>query len=364
MITRIAAIALALTAPAARADEIDDLVKAAMTAQKVPGLTLAVVKDGKVRKVQGYGLANVEHEVPAKRETVYQSGSVGKQITAALILLLAEDGKLGLDDPVSKHLPGAPQAWKGVTVRHLLTHTSGIGDYEQAPGFDLQKDFTDDQLLKLAFAVKPAAAPGARWAYSNTGYAVLGVLASKVGGKFYGDQLRDRVFTPLGMKTARIIDDAAIVPNRAAGYEFGVGGLRNQSWVSPTFNRTADGSLYVTIDDMIAWDAGLTAGKLLSKDSYAAMWTKVKTADGKEHDYGFGWQLGARNGHKRVHHGGAWQGFTTYIDRYPDDGLTVIVLCNLAPPFLSGVTPGGDPEKVASGVAALVVPELAATKKK
>lgn len=350
---------LALVAAPVRADEIDDYVTGMMAKQKVPGLTLAVVKDGKVERAKGYGLANVEHGVAAKRETVYQSGSVGKQFTSAIVLLLAEDGKLDLDDPVSKHLAGTPESWKTMTVRHLLTHTSGIGNAETSPDYNLQRDVPDDGLLKMAYAAKMAAKPGEKWAYSNTGYMVLGILASKAGGKFYGDLLGDRVFTPLGMKAARIIDERAIVPNRAAGYEFEKGEWRNQKWVSPTFNRTADGSLYVTVDDMIAWDAALTAGKLFKKESYAAMWTKVKTSDGKEHDYGMGWQLGTRNGHKRIHHGGAWQGFTSYIDRYPDDKLTVIVLCNAAPGF--GV--GGNPGVIAAGVAARVVPELADKKK-
>ena len=355
----VAVAALLAAAGPVRADEIDDFVTATMAKQKIPGLTLAVVKGGAVERATGYGLANVEHRVPAKRETVYQSGSVGKQFTAALVLLLAEDGKLGLDDPVSKHLKGAPESWTGVTVRHLLTHTSGIGNAESSPEFNLQRDVSDDQLLKMAFAAKPAAKPGEKWAYSNTGYVVLGVLASRVGEKFYGDQLRERVFTPLGMKTARIIDERSIIPNRAAGYEFEKGEWKNQKWVSPTFNRTADGSLYVTVDDLIAWDAALSAGKLFKPETYAAMWARVKTTDGKEHDYGFGWQLGTRNGHKRIHHGGAWQGFTAYIDRYPDDKLTVIVLCNAGPGF--GV--GGAPGVIAAGVAARVVPGLADKKK-
>jgi CubicO group peptidase (beta-lactamase class C family) len=343
-------LSLLLAAPAAAlADPTDDFVRAEMKKQLIPGLTLAVVKDGKVVKVEGYGLANVEHQVPAKRETVYQSGSVGKQFTSFAAMLLVEDGKMTLDDPVSKHLPDAPEAWKGVTVRHLLTHTSGIGEYTGV--VDLKKDYTEDELLKKAYSVAPGAKPGERWRYSNTGYAVLGILVSKVAGKFYGDFLKERVFTPLGMKTARIISDADIVPNRAAGYRTVNGELKNHDWVSPTMNSTADGSLYVTVDDLIKWDAALAAGKLLKKESYEAMWTPVKTADGKEHPYGFGWMLGSVNGHKRIHHGGAWQGFTSYIDRYPDDKLTVIVLTNMA-------APRANPGRIATAVVALYLPEL------
>jgi CubicO group peptidase (beta-lactamase class C family) len=335
------------------ADPIDDLVRAEMQKQQVPGLTIAVIKDGKVVKAEGYGLANVEHQVPAKRDTVYQTGSVGKQFAAMAVMLLVEDGKLKLDELINTHLPGVPEAWKDVTVRHLLTHTSGIKDITGS--LDLRQDYSEDDLLKKLSSAPLDFPAGTKWKYSNTAYEVLGILISKVAGKFYGDFMKERIFAPLDMKTARIINEADIIPNRAAGYHMVKGRLKNQDWVSPTFNSTADGSLYVTIDDMIKWDAALTAGKLLKKESYDEMWTPVKTKDGKEHGYGFGWSLGERNGHKRIHHGGAWQGFTTYIDRYPDDKLTVIVLTNLAPPQ-------SKPEVIAEGLAALQVPEL--TKKK
>jgi CubicO group peptidase (beta-lactamase class C family) len=335
------------------ADTLDDFIRAEMKKQGVPGLTVAVIKDGKVVKAQGYGLANIEHQVPAKRETIYQSGSVGKQFTAMAAMLLVEDGKLKLDDLISKHLPDVPRAWQEVTVRHLLTHTSGIKDITGS--LDLRKDYTEDGLLKVLSSAPLDFSPGTNWRYSNTAYEVLGILISKVAGKFYGDFLKERVFVPLDMKTARIISEADIIPNRAAGHHFVRGQLKNQEWVSPTFNTTADGSLYVSIEDMIKWDAALTAGKLLKKESYDTMWTPVKTRDGKQHGYGLGWSLGERNGHKRIHHGGAWQGFTSYIDRYPNDKLTVIVLANLAPPR-------SKPEVIAEGLAALQVPELARKK--
>lgn len=336
------------------ADPIDDVIQAELKRQRVPGMSVAVVKDGNVIKAEGYGLANVEHQVPAKRETIYQSGSVGKQFAAMAALLLLEDGKLKLDDPISQYLSNTPESWKNITVRHLLTHTSGMGDYTSA--VDLTKDYTEDELLKKAYAVPLSFEPGTKWAYSNTGYAVLGFLESKVAGKFYGDYLKERVFTPLEMKTARIINEADIIPNRAAGYQFAGSKLRNQSWVAPKLNTTADGSLYLNIDDMIKWDAGLRDRKLISQSNYVRMWTPVKTADGKSHPYGFGWSLGEVNGHKRIHHGGAWQGFTSYIDRYADDKLTVIVLMNCAP--ARPLSFGGNPGKVAEGIAALLVPEL------
>jgi CubicO group peptidase (beta-lactamase class C family) len=334
---------------AVRADAIDDLVRDEMKRQKIPGLSLAVVHRGKVVKAAGYGVANLEHDVPAKRETVFQSGSVGKMFTSALIMQLVEDGKLKLDEPVGTYLPDAPESWRGVTVRHLLTHTGGIKEYTAA--VNLQQDYTEDQLLRKAFEFKPRFKPGEKWEYSNTGYAVLGILASKVGGKFYGDQLKERVFDPLGMRTARIISEADVVPNRAAGYRLAKGVWKNQGWVAPTLNTTGDGALYLTVDDFIKWDAALGTDKLLKKASWEQIWTPAKLNDGKEAGYGFGWSLGERNGHQRTHHGGAWQGFTSYFDRYPDDQLTVVVLTNLAAPL-------ANPGRIAVGVAELQVPDL------
>lgn len=346
-------VALLLAAGGVRADAIDDLVQAEIKRQKIPGAAVAVVHQGKVVKAAGYGFANLEHQVPVKRETVFQSGSVGKMFTAAAVMLLVEDGKLTLDDPVGRHLPGAPAAWTGVTVRHLLTHTGGIREYTSV--LDLRKDHTEDQLLAKAFAFKTAFDPGAKWQYSNTGYAVLGVLVSKVSGRFYGDLLAERVFRPLDMKTARIISEADVIPNRAAGYRLAKGEWKNQEWVAPKVNTTGDGSLYLTLDDYIRWDAALGTDGVLKKASWEQIWTPAKLADGKDTGYGFGWQLGSVNGHRRTHHGGAWQGFTTYFDRYPDDRLTVVVLTNLA-------APASNPGKIASAVAAVPVPELAAKK--
>jgi CubicO group peptidase (beta-lactamase class C family) len=349
----LAALVTLIAAVAVRADAIDDLVQAEIKRQKIPGAAVAVIHHGKVTKAAGYGLANLEHAVPVKRETVFQSGSVGKMFTAAAVMLLVEDGKLTLDDPVGKHLPDAPESWQGVTVRHLLTHTAGINDFYLL--MNLQQNYTEDQLLKKAFAATPKPKPGEKWAYSNTGYVTLGVLVSKLSGKFYGDLLKERVFDPLGMKTARVISEADVIPNRAAGYRLAKGEWKNQEWVSPTLNTTADGALYLTLDDYIKWDAALGTDGVLKKASWEQMWTPAKLADGKETGYGFGWMLGSVNGHKRTHHGGAWQGFTTYFDRYPDDRLTVVVLTNLA-------APASNPGKIAAAVAAAVVPELAAKK--
>jgi CubicO group peptidase (beta-lactamase class C family) len=328
--------------------KVDEYIRAEMQAQQIPGLALAVIKDGKTVIARGYGLANVEHQVPVKPETIFQSGSTGKQFTATAVMMLVEEGKLSLDDKITKYFPDGPEAWQKITVRHMLTHTSGMTDYPQ--DFDLRRDYAEDDLYQRIKPIPLAFQPGEKWSYSNLAYVMLGILIHKVSGKFYGDFLQERIFKPLEMTTARIISESDIVPNRAAGYRVANGQLKNQDWVSPSLNTTADGALYLTIYDMAKWDAALYTEKLLKKSSLEQMWTPVKLNDGKTHPYGFGWALGQVRGHRVIEHGGAWQGFKAQISRYVDDKLTVIVLANQIRTNQS---------KLAHGVAALFNPDLA-----
>jgi CubicO group peptidase (beta-lactamase class C family) len=311
-------------------DAIDKYVQAEMARQKIPGLALLVSRSGRVVRAQGYGLANVELQVPVKPETIFQSGSMGKQFTASAVMMLVEEGKIGLEDPLTKFFPDAPAAWTQVTIRELLSHSAGFTDYPK--NFDMRKDYTEAQVLKIVEAIPLAYTPGTRWSYSNLGYLTLGIVIHKVTGEFYGDFLQERIFRPLGMNTTRIISEADIVPNRSAGYRLVKGELKNQEWVAPTVNTTADGSLYFSIEDLAKWDAALYTDKLLKRSSLEQMWTVAKLKNGQPNsgDYGFGWFIEARNGHRIVEHEGAWQGFETDIVRELDDKLTVVVLDNLA----------------------------------
>jgi len=321
---------------------VADYVKAEMERQHIPGLALLVTRDGKVVRSEGFGLANVELQVPVKPETIFQSGSVGKQFTATAVMMLVEAGKIGLNDPLTKYFPEAPPSWKNVTVRELLSHTGGFGDYPK--DFNFRKDWTEPQLLKLVESIPLAYPPGTKWEYSNLGYLTLGILIHRVSGEFYGDFLRQRIFQPLGMQATRIISEADIVPNRAAGYRLVKGELKNQEWVAPAMNTTADGSLYFSIVDLSKWDAALYEGKLLKRSSFDLMWTPVKLKNGQPNKagYGFGWFIEERNGHHCIHHDGSWQGFETAIDRYVDDHLSVVALTNLA-----GAKPGDITKHVA-----------------
>jgi len=314
---------------AAQADVVDNYVRAEMTKQRIPGLALLVSRRGQVIRAQGYGLANVELQVPVKPETIFQSGSVGKQFTATAVMMLVEEGKIGLGDPLTKYFPDAPPSWKKVTIRELLSHTAGFTDYPK--NFDMRRDYTEAEQLKIVESIPLAFAPGSSWSYSNLGFLTIGILIHKVTGEFYGDFLQEHIFKPLDMQTIRIISEADIVPNRSAGYRLVKGELKNQEWVSPTVNTTADGSLYFSIMDLAKWDAALYTEKLLKRSSLDEMWTVAKLNNGQPNSghYGFGWFVVTKNGHRVVEHEGAWQGFETQISRYVDDKLTVVVLTNL-----------------------------------
>jgi len=306
--------------------KIDAYVQAEMRRQKIPGVSLAVIRDGRIAMLKSYGLANVEHRVPVKPETVFQSGSIGKQFTAAAVMLLVQDGKISLADKITKFFPDVPASWGQITVRNLLNHTSGMGDFP--PEIDLRRDYTEDEYFTSLNKVPLAFEPGTNWDYSNAGYVTLGILIRKVTGKFYGEFLQERIFRPVGMTTARVISEADIVPNRAAGYRLVSGELKNQEWVSPSTNTTADGSLYLTVLDLAKWDAALYTDKPLKQSTLAEIWAPATLNNGKQKAYGFGWHSN-RIHHRRVlYHGGAWQGFKSSITRFVDDRLTIIFFAN------------------------------------
>jgi len=322
-------LAVAHVAPVAPpADEVTRTVRAEMAKQQIPGLALLVSRKGVPIREQGFGLASLELNVPVTPKTIFQSGSVGKQFTATAVMLLVEERKIGLNDPLSKYFPDGPGWWKDVTIRELLSHTAGFTDYPK--DFDLRKDYSEEELLKVVEAIPAAYPPGTSWAYSNLGYVTLGILIHKVSGQYFGDFLQERVFKPLNMSRTRIVSEADIIPNRAAGYVLENGRLENQKWVSPSANSTADGSLYFTILDLAKWDAALYTENVLKESSKRQMWTVATLRDGKPNpgSYGFAWVVDSRNGHRLVGHGGRWQGFTTHIARYLDDRLTIVTLTN------------------------------------
>jgi len=339
------------------AAKVDQYIAQQMKEQRIPGLSLAVVQDGKIIKAKGYGYADLEFNAPVTPETIFESGSIGKQFTATAVMMLVEEGKIGLEDKITKYFPDAPASWNDITIRNLLSHESGIKNYTGEGDIDFRKDYTEDELLRLAEKPPLDFAPGTDWNYSNTGFITLGFLIHKVTGEFYGDFLRERIFAPLGMKT-RIISEPDIIPNRASGYKLVKGQWNNQDWVSPTLNTTADGSLYFTTLDLAKWDAALYTTKLLKQSSLDEMWTVQPYTAGpnkgkpNKGNYGFGWEITSVNGHRLISHDGAWQGFTTAICRYVNDKLTTIVLTNLD-------SAHSNPDIIARTVAGFYVPAVA-----
>ncbi len=338
---------------------IDTFVASEMARQKIPGIEVGIYSRGRVLLAKGYGLANVELNVPVKPETLFQSGSVGKQFVSAAIMMLVEEGKISLDDSITKYFPDAPAGWKPILIKNLLSHTSGLSEYESGERvgpkgpFYLRLDFTEDELVTNIEALPIEWAPGDKWDYRNTNYVLLGIIIHKVTGKPYAEFLSERIFKPLGMTSTRLISESDIIPNRSSGYEIHDGQLKNQDWVSPTFDSTADGALYFNVLDLAKWDAALYTTQLLKQSSLDRIWTVYPLTDGKPNPagYGFAWFIGDQNHHKRIEHGGAWQGFTCVISRYPDDNLSVVVLTNLDAGH-------ADPEIIAHVVSGMVVPPL------
>ncbi len=327
-----ALILLAAGTAAAPADQLDTLVTEGMHREQVPGAALLVMQSGKVLRASGYGLANIEHGIPVGRETLFQTGSLGKQFTAAAVLMLVARGSLALADPISRYLPPGPPDWAPITVRQLLDHTSGIHDSEEDGGevFDLRREYSDEEIIKVAQSYPLNFAPGSRWKYNNMGYVLAGIIVTRRTGAFYGEFLRREIFGPLGMRTARIISDTDIVPHRAAGYVRTPSGLRNQDFVSATLNATADGSLYLSLDDWSAWIAAMDRGALLSKASWNALWERTRLRNGQLTEHGFCFDHLTLDGHEVLEFDGSWQGFRSAIERDPASGLTVVLLENLA----------------------------------
>lgn len=317
--------------------EADAAVRQAMKEQHIPGIGLAVVRNGGIVKAKGYGLANVELNTRVSPDTVFNAGSISKQFTATAILLLAEEGKLGLDDSIAKYFPEAPPALKAVTIRHLLTHTSGIPDVSDGTDethgvkgvVDFHREYTEDELARAYLAQPLDSQPGTKWKYCNACYDLLGFLIHRVTGEPYGDFLRERIFAPLGM-TTRVFSYADIIPNRASGYSLVDGALKNAPrWWSQSILSGAAGGLWMNVLDLAKWDAALYSERIVKRSSLEAMWTPVPLDDGSAYPGGMGWFIASAKGHRLVFHTDGGPGDSGVISRYLDDRLTIIVMTNL-----------------------------------
>lgn len=338
----LAALLLSLVKPAT-ADSVDDYVRKRMAREHIPGLSLVVARKGKIIKAKGYGLASLELRVPASPTTVYDLASTTKPFVATAILLLVQEGKLFLDDHIDKFIANTPVAWKPITIRQLLSHTSGIPDYLA----DIQKDFPNDtpaeQILKVAMDVPLKFVPGTQWAYSNTGFVLLGTIVQKVSGKTYDTLLFERVFCPLGMNATHRATPDGVVPHRASGYLWYGDEFHNGDFLKFLMTNYGDRGLLSSALDLAKWDAALATDRVLSPALRDLMWTSVIRFDGGysyQFGYGLGWFIKDINGHRQISHPGGAPGTATILSRYPDDDLTVIVLTNGGKAFIQALDLG------------------------
>jgi CubicO group peptidase (beta-lactamase class C family) len=316
-------------------------------AQGSPGMLVEVAKDGEVLFTGTYGLANVEHQAPVTRKTVFKLASITKQFTAAAILLLAEDGKLRIDDKLSRYVPELAQAEK-VTLYQLLVQTSGLPDYAEDPAGSKTKSVakTPEEMLAWIGRLTPAflSEPGIKWSYSNSNYALLGLVAERVSGRSLAAIFKERLFAPAGLASTAFDDPADVVLHRAAGYRSSTSaptGFLNADWISPTIPGPG-GGLRSTGDDLVRWSHALFGGRILKPDSLRTMVAAGLLNDGRttklgmpeawqkglNSDYGMGVFIKATPGGVRIGHSGDIDGFSTWVAYYPAHRVTIVHMIN------------------------------------
>jgi CubicO group peptidase (beta-lactamase class C family) len=347
-----AALALALPfAPVLAQDDVASRIDATLAAAykpDQPGATVIVVKDGKTLLRQGYGLADTAHKVALRPDTPLRLGSITKQFTSTAILMLVDEGKIKLDDPVTAYLPDYPMHGRTITVEHLLTHTSGIPSYTGKPGYmkAMAQDVTVAGMID-SFKNDPLDFdPGERYKYNNSGYFLLGAIVEKVSGMRYDEFIAQRIFVPLGMTRTAYEGHERGKYLRALGYS-GKDGVFTPSEPLSMTQPYAAGSIVSTVDDLAKWDAAVSSGRLLKAASWQRAFTPYTLAGGKRTGYGYGWQVASLRGVPMVGHGGGINGFNTFALRLPSEKLYVAVLSNAD----SGTTPASDAAFRAAAIA-------------
>ncbi len=314
--------------PDALAD-LDRQIEAEMADMNIPGVVVGVASRGSLVFWKGYGLANVELQVQATDSTVFEIGSISKAFVSAATMLLVEEGRVGLDDPIHQYLPDLPSEWLGVTIRQLLTHTSGIPDYEEIQTYEAYRfRFTPEEIIRVAHTRPMDFEPGTGWYYSNTGYFLLSLIVERVEGRPLGQVLQARIFGPLGMTQTGMADPERIIPHRAAGYYVnGTGDLVNRD-PTQTSSTLGAGGIVSSVHDMAKWDEALYGTGLLSAASKEAMWTPVILPNGEGTGYAFGWGIGEHMGHQSISHSGMVAGFVANFFRVPDEEAAIIIFAN------------------------------------
>lgn len=308
----------------------------------VPGAAVMVIRDGDVVLERTYGMANLEDGIAIAPTSNFRLASITKQFTASSIMLLVEQGKLSLDDTLTDSFDEFPAYGREITLRHLLQHNSGLIDYEGMIPDDYAGQVSDRDALRMMYDVSETYfPPGSEYRYSNTGYAMLAMLIEDISGMPFARFLQEHIFEPLGMdNTVAYQRGVSTVANRVYGYtvENGKVSFSDQSTTSAVLG---DGGIYTSLRDYYKWDQALYTERILSQESLRQMWT------GNFGDYGLGWRVDRKNGHRRLHHDGSTSGFRNYVIRYPDHRMTVLVLTNRR---------GPDVKPLAEAVAELYLP--------
>jgi D-alanyl-D-alanine carboxypeptidase len=307
---------------------IDSAIRAAMAERQIPGMQVAVVKYGIVLKKGSYGMANLEDRVPVTDSTLFPIASMSKAFTCAAVLLLMEEGKLGIDDSVGKYFESLPQGWEAITIRKLMNHTSGLRDDWDENDIFFKTNTSDSAFFAALKAATLKFQPGQAWSYS-CGPFVLGLIISKVSGESYADFMKHRIFDKLGMNNTRINDAEAVIPNRAAGYRLKDNIFYHGKEISAAAQARGDVGVLTTVTDMVKWYTALQNGSLLQKKSMELMFTPGLLLDSNKVSYGMGWFIGPYRDQTLISHNGGFRtGFSSVIDMYPEDHVGIIILSN------------------------------------
>ncbi len=325
----------------AQKDRIDTFIENTMARQRIVGLAVGIIKDGKVIKTKGYGYSNLELNIPVTTNTVFKLGSVSKHMIAVAIMKFIQDGKLRLDDPVMKFYPDAPSHWSRITIRHLLNHTSGL--IRESPAFDAMATQSDSLLIRAAYKDTLVFPTGSKWQYCNLGYFMLADIIRQIDGRNFPEYMKKEIFEKNGLLATRVTSLEDIVYGRAGGYiRFGGDTIVN------ALNYVAlrpSGAFLSTIDDMMKWEMLIQTGKLLPRDRWQQMWqnvTKINAADTSSAAvyYGYGWYVASYKNRKAVYHGGVLPGFRAMYYRFPEENTAIVVLTNSEPTITQRIAQG------------------------
>jgi len=315
-------VVLAWTAPT-RADPTDDYIARAMKEFHLPGVALVVVEDGRVVKAAGYGFADTERKTPVTPDTVFKIGSISKQLIATGIMLLVQDGRLTVDDPVTRYFPDAPPSWAPMRVRHLLSHTAGL--VRESPAFDPMKATSDADIVRAVYSLPLRFEPGSQWEYSNAGYYALADIIRIVSARPWTEFIHSRVFAPLGMNATT----ATSVTPKPLAMATGYTGTDNAGGPAPEWIALRpSGAFMSTVLDLARWDAALGGNTILTEASRRQMWSQALLNGGSSAPYGFGWHIGEFQDRRVIRHGGGLPGFSSFSMRFLDLPLSIVILTN------------------------------------